>query len=978
MQEGLFIGVPILITQTTDGYLWIGTPNGLMRFDGMRFVPWNPPEGQALPRSDILALLGARDGSLWIGTGRGLARWKNGELTTYAGTGDHVISILEAKDGTIWIGRAQISDGKGPLCRVSDDHVVCLGEAEGISIPFASHLAEDMQGNIWVGSFAGLCRWRPGSSQIYFQKELNQAKGLIGVEALAADHDGSLWAGIERSGRRLELQRFVDGVWKGIALPGISRTDSDISTLFIDRDNTLWIGTGDRGVFRVQGNSVDHFGSADGLSSDAVATFYQDREGTVWVGTSKGVDAFRDFRIASFSIREGLTADSVSTVLAGRDGTLWIGNSGALDFVKGGKVSAIRERHGLPGRNITTMFEDHLGRLWMGVDRELTFFERGVFRRIRKPDGSTLGVIFAITEDSDHNVWALAGRKLIRIQDLQVKEETASPQISTAFVLAPDPKSGIWMGLVNGDLVRYRHGQMETFSAEPGATPSQVHALVIDPDGSVWGATMEGVVHWRDGTRRLLTTKNGLPCNGVFTLVKDERNTLWLYTRCGLVAIAASELKKWWERPDRIVETRTFDVFDGTQPGSTPLQPQAARSADGRLWFANDLILQMIDPGNLKTNDLPPPVYIEQITADGKNYVPDGQLRLPRLTRDLEIDYAALSFVVPQKVRYRYTLEGHDRGWQEPETRRQAFYSDLPPGKYKFRVVACNNDGIWNDNGATLNFEIPPMFYQTSWFLAVCVLYAAGMLWMLYLIRVRQVADRIQGRLEERLGERERIARELHDTLVQSIQGLILRFQAVAEKIPATDPLRAMMEKTLDRADQVLIEGRDRVRNLRMSGEIARELPQAFVLAGEEFAQDNPAEFKVVVEGAVRELHPLVRDESYWIGHEALANSFQHAQANRIEIELTYERKELRLRFRDDGCGIDSEILQAGGRQGHWGMPGMRERARKIGARLVTWSRPGAGTEVEVKIPASLAYRRKKTGSRWQWIREAIWRGRTP
>jgi ligand-binding sensor domain-containing protein len=977
MQDGLFLGVPVAIAQTADGYLWIGTPNGLMRFDGARFVPWNPPDGQPLPRTDILSLLSSRDGSLWIGTGRGLARWKAGVLTSYADSGDHVFAILESKNGTIWIARSQIPDRKGPLCRVSGDHVECLGDAAGIPLSSATRLAEDTQGNIWVGGFAGLCRWKTGSSNTYFKKEFDKSKGLIGVEALATDHDGSLWAGIERSGTRRELQRFADGAWKGYVLPGISGTNSDISTLFIDRDNTLWIGTGDRGIFRVRNGNVEHFGSADGLSSDAVATFYQDREGTMWIGTSKGVDSFRDFRVVSFSIREGLTADSVSTVLAGHDDTVWIGNSGAVNFLRAGKLSAIRERHGLPGRNVTTMFEDHSGRLWIGVDSALSIYEQGSFRPVRKPDGSSLGVVFSITEDSEHNIWALAGRKLLRIQDLNVKEDIASPQISTAFVVVSDPKGGIWLGLTNGDLIHYKHSQTQTFSPDRSVTSAQIRAIAVNSDGSIWGATLKGLVRWKGGIRKLLTTKNGLPCNDIFTLINDGKGSLWLYTRCGLVEIANSQLRKWWEQPDAVVALRTFDVFDGVQAGSTPLQPQAARSADGRLWFANDLILQMIDPQNLQKNLLPPPVYIESVVADRTNYVPEGDLRLPRLTRDLEIDYTALSFVVPQKVRYRYMLEGHDRGWQEPENRRQAFYNGLAPGQYRFRVVACNNDGVWNESGAALNFEIPPMFYQTNWFLALCGMSAATILWLLYLFRMRQMADRIKGRLEERLGERERIARELHDTLLQSIQGLILRFHVVAEKIPSSDPARAMMEKTLERADEVLVEGRDRVRNLRVSGGVDRELPQAFVIAGEDLAQESAAEFKIVVEGAVREVHPVVRDEIYWIGHEALVNSFQHACASRIEIELTYERKELRLRFRDDGRGISSEILQAGGRKGHWGMPGMRERARKIGARLVTWSRPGAGTEVEIKIPGSLAYGSNGKQPRWQWLRAAIRRGRT-
>ncbi len=599
------------------------------------------------------------------------------------------------------------------------------------------------------------------------------------------------------------------------------------------------------------------------------------------------------------------------------------------------------------------------------------------FRSIRKSDGSPLGVIFSLTEDTDHDIWALAARKLVRIQDLHVREEISSPQITTAFVLTANPKGGLLLGLTNGDLVSMHGSQVETFEAQRFGIPTQIRAMLVDMDGSVLAATLRGLVRWKDGAAQILTTLNGLPCDEVYTIVKGDADSLWLYTKCGLVEISHDELEKWKRDRQQKVSLRILDVFDGARPGLTPLQPQAARSTDGKLWFANLSILQMIDPKHKGKNEMPPPVYIEGVVADRKSYVGPDNLRLPPLTRDLEIDYAALSYVVPQKVRYRYMLEGHDTAWQEPENRRQAFYTDLRPGRYRFRVIACNNDGVWNEAGAALNLEILPMFYQTNLFRALCVLALASVAWGLYLLRIRQMTQQIQGRLEERLGGRERIARELHDTLLQSIQGLILRFQAATEKIPRSEPSRQMMEKALDRADQVLVEGRDRVRNLRVSSEAVSDLPQAFVQAGQEFAEGVAVEFRVVVEGLARDLHPVVHDEIYWIGHEALANSFKHAHAKQIEIEMTYGPTELRLRFRDDGLGIASNILGAGGHKGHWGMPGMRERARKIGGHIDTWSRPETGTEVELKIPANVAYRgdRKKLSS--QWFRAVLRKGRT-
>jgi signal transduction histidine kinase/streptogramin lyase len=969
IRDGAFSGVPVAITQTTDGYLWVGTPDGLLRFDGVRFVSWSAPPGQSLPRTDIHSLLGSRDGSLWIGTGRGLARWKDGVLSNFPGTGDWVNQILEDKDGAIWIARSQISDGKGPLCRITDKTAECYGQRQSIYEPSASRLVQDTAGNLWVGGFSGLFQWKSGSTKSYFEKEFRQPRTLIGVEALAAQADGSVLASVERTGAPMQLRRFAKGVWNTFDLPGLTGTDSNVSNLFVERNDALWISTGTKGIFRVHGAATDHYGSADGLSSDAVSQVFQDREGTVWVGTSKGIDSFRDLRTISYSIREGLTADSVSTVLSSHDGGVWIGNSGGLDFVKEGRLSAIRERHGFPGRDVTTLMEDHAGFLWIGIDSGLWAYKSGKFRSVRKIDGTALGVIFSLAEDTDHRVWALAGRKLVRVENFRAAEEISSPQVATAFSLAADPRGGLFLGLTNGDLVSFRDGKAITFEGRPFGISSQIRAMLPEPDGSVLAATLRGLVRWKDGTPQVLTALNGLPCDEIYTLLEGDAGEIWLYTRCGLLEISRDEFEKWKGARDHKVALRVYDALDGVQPGLTPLQPQAARSSDGKLWFANDTELQMFDTRRHIRNDIPPPVYIDDIIADRKSYPTREFLRLPPLTRELEIDYAALSYAVPQKVRYRYMLEGHDSEWQDPGNRRQAFYGDLPPGKYRFRVIACNNDGVWNEGGAALTFQLLPMFYQTNSFLALCVVAASSLAWGLYLLRIRQVTRQIQGRLEERLGERERIARELHDTLLQSIQGLILRFQAATEKIPASEPSRQMMEKTLDRADQVLVEGRDRVRNLRVSSEPGIDLPQAFVRAGQEFAEAAPAEFRVVVEGSPRDIHPVVRDEIYWIGHESLANSFTHAHARNIEIEVTYAPSELRLRFRDDGRGISADILSAGGRKGHWGMPGMRERARKIGAQIDTWSGAENGTEVELRVPSGVAYRGDAAKPDTRWLR---------
>jgi PAS domain S-box-containing protein len=743
IEDGVFAGSPNVMAQTTNGYLWIGTQAGLMRFDGVRFVSWRPPEGIELPSSRINSLLGARDGSLWIGTAMGLARWQNGNLTNYRDATGSIMAILEDRAGTIWIARANFSDTKGPLCKVADTGLRCFGTDDGITLPYAVTLANDSLGNIWLAGGAMVSRWQTNSSDTYVPAGLNPAEIFNGVLALAARPYGSLWVGLVHAGKGGGLQQLAQGAWKPFITPEFDGTTLEVTALLLDRDGSLWVGTLDRGIYRIQGNKVDHFRSSDGLSGDAVTGLFQDRERNIWVATSRGIDNFHDLRVASFSTRQGLSADQVNSVLASRDGTVWIGNYG-LDVLRSGKITSIRARNGLPGRAVTSLLEDRAGRLWVGVDQELSVYEQGKFRKIPTRDGSPLGVVRAMTEDVDGSIWVATHstenrNRLLRIQDLRIREDISPPQLPLANALAADPHGGVWLGLASGSLARYRNGQMEFFSLNQSPHDGPVHSLLVNSDASVLAATTSGLVGWQNGRVQSLTVRNGLPCDVIYALIFDKEATLWLYAACGLIAIQNSELQRWSKSPDATVNTRLLDVFDGAQPMSTPLRPNASQSPDGRLWFANENVVQMIDPAHLDSNPIPPPVHVEEMVADHKSYAPRDGLRLPALTRNLEVDYTALSFVAPRKVRFRYKLEGHDSEWQDPGTRRQAFYADLRPGNYRFRVIASNNDGVWNEAGATLAFTLAAAWYQTWWFRGVSLAAFLALLWALYRWRIQQV-----------------------------------------------------------------------------------------------------------------------------------------------------------------------------------------------------------------------------------------------
>jgi signal transduction histidine kinase len=500
-------------------------------------------------------------------------------------------------------------------------------------------------------------------------------------------------------------------------------------------------------------------------------------------------------------------------------------------------------------------------------------------------------------------------------------------------------------------MARYRQGKLETFHY-PHKTDSFVNEIIVNQDGSVLGATSFGLIGWREGKQQILTVRNGLPCDSINALITDDSGSLWLYAHCGLIQIAGSELQKWWGNAAAVLKMRVFDANDGVQTGLAPFQ-KAARSTDGKLWFVNQVNLQMIDPVHLPVNTIPPPVHVEEATANGQTFAPANGLHFAALTRDVAIRYTALSFVAPQKVRFRYMLEGQDKTWQEAGTRREAFYTNLSPTSYRFRVVACNNDGLWNEAGATWSFQIAPAFYQTLWFKVLGI--GAGLLfcWSLYLLRLRQATAQIQARLSERL----RIARELHDTLLQGFSGLVLRFAAAAKALPPNEPAHELMEKALDRADEVLLEGRLRVRNLRLEATATKDLGESLLNCGEELAQDSGVAFKLAVLGESHPLDPAALDDVYQIGREALINAFSHSRASSIEVEITYDRANVRLRVRDNGIGIDPNILKEG-RPGHWGLSGIRERAEHIGAKLNIWSSAGAGTEIDLTIPSRVAYPR--------------------
>ena len=640
IQDGFFNGIPTAVTQTTDGYLWIGTKTGLMRFDGVRFVPWKPTSGKELSLSYIAALLGARDGSLWIGTASGLSHLVDGNLIQYPDRTAGVQEIMQRANGEIWFSHFQIADAAWGMCKVVGAQTQCYyGKDNGPA------LVEDSSGSLWTGFGATLSRWKLGSSSSYAQDGLRLV-GPTGVDSLALARDGSIWVGMQSGGHGAGLQQFTNGAWKPFIAQPFDSSTLRVMALLLDRANALWVGT-TQGLYRIRGQQVDHFGSSDDLSSDYVQGLYEDREGNMWVTTSLGLDCFRDLPTTTYSMREGLPMEEADSVLAGRDGTVWVGEPEILTAIRQGRTPVI-EAHRTPGNQVTSLLEDHAGQLWVGVDDFLTIYKNGTFRRIDKPDGKPIGLVVGLTEDVDHNIWVETSgtpRTLFRIQGFKIQEAFPAPQMPAARRVAPDPGGGIWLGLIRGDLARYKNGKLQIFPFPHSTVPgfdTQVNQLLVTADGSVLGATYFGMIAWRNGTQQTLTVRNGLPCDGINALVFDNQGNLWLYSQCGLVEVPNGEMQKWWQKPDTVVPFRLMDSLDGVRPGWAPFDP-AARSPDGRLWFVNTYVLQVVNPDHLSRNSIPPPVHVEEIIADRRSYAPGSNPSLPSLTRDLEIDYTASS-----------------------------------------------------------------------------------------------------------------------------------------------------------------------------------------------------------------------------------------------------------------------------------------------------------------------------------------------
>ena len=972
IREGFFRGNIYSIAQTGDGYLWLGTEFGLLRFDGIRYIPWQPPAGQNLPGSGITKLFVTTDGTLWIGTYAGLVSWNGTKLTLYPELDKQfVASMLQDHEGTVWVGT--LGSPFGRLCAIRNGGVQCSGQ-DGTLGRMVASLYEDSTGALWAAAQSGLWRWRPGPPEHYAMPptDLKDLKSGDQGGLLIATRDGT--------------RQFAHGKSEAYAIPGGKPVGTN--RLLRDHDGGLWIGTIDQGLIHVHHGRTDVFSKSDGLSGDVIFSLFEDREGSVWVSTNGGLDRFRDLAVSTISIKQGLSNDAAWSVLASRDGSVWVGSREGLNQWNNGQISTLRTGSGQPADAPQSLFQDDRGRIWAFTGRGLVYVQGGRFVSVNAAHG---GQVHSITRDNQGNLWLSENASLLRMRERRVVEQvpwSGMGRLESASVLLSDREhGGLWLGFWRGGGVSYfKDGRVRaSYTAADGLTPNAVSDLQLDYTGALWVATQDGLNRIKDGRIATLTSRNGLPCNTVHWTMEDDDHTLWFYTACGIVRISPTELETWIADPKRKIETTVWDAADGVRLRSTAASfygPRATKSTDGKLWFVTGEGIQVIDPRHLPFNKLPPPIRIEQVTADHKirwqNLLSEApsNLRLPRLTRDLEIDYTALSLVAPEKVRFKYKLEGYDGDWQDAGTRRQAYYTNLAPNNYRFRVIASNNSGVWNEEGATLEFSIAPAYYQTNWFRALCGLALLTMLWMVYRFRVRtlerrqalleqnqvlleqnqELLERHQAEiraLNEQLikgqeAERMRISGELHDSILQQITSLTLRLGKVKRQVPPDSEANATVTGLQEELIQIGTDIRQISHDLHPALLQEAGLPSALRAYCEEFSKLRGLPVSCETDESAGELSPGAALCLYRIVQEALGNTAKHSAAKKVEVRLTRSDGRVCLAVSDDGIGCSPDRI---GKSGGLGVINMRERVLQLNGTFEFDSAPGRGTTVKADVP---------------------------
>ncbi len=910
MENGLPQNTVQALAQTSDGYLWLGTEVGLVRFDGVGFTTLDEHSKPALPSGDIRCLLAAKDGSLWVGTSDGLARLKDGAVTVFTTAdglpGNRVKSLDLNSDGSIWIetsgGGAAYKDNQ-----VSAQDVVCFWCGT-----FTVGRV-DLSSGSWAGSSATELTIAHGDRREILQvgRQLPGSK----LQVLYADREGALWIGTNGG-----LLRYAEGRLEKLPVTD-PLASASVLAIFEDREGDLWVGTESNGLQILRDQRFETLTTRDGLSSDNVTTVVQDNVGRLWVGTAgNGVTALRsgaNQQARTYSVDNGLLSDVILSLAPAPNGDLWVGTADGLSRIRGTAVESYTSADGLPDDFIRSLHAGADGSLWIGTRRGLAH-------------------------------WSKPGDLNSPIETYTTADGLGSNMVGA---MARDMDGDLWIATFNG-LSRMHNGKVITYTTANGLSSNVITALLSRGEHSLLVGTQEHGWNAWDGSRFTPIAGQNLANTTVHAILDDGYHHLWFATGTGLARcdgvsgadpIKSGDCAHWLE----------FGASDGLRSRETAVNshPSAWRAQDGHLFFATPKGLVEVDPANFPVNTVPPPVAVERFAVDdAEQALHAADLKIPAGHNHFQIEYAGLSFVAPQKVRYRYMLEGFDHTWTDAGSRRTAYYTNIPPGHYTFRVQAANNDGLWNTQGTALAFQLQPHFYQTIWFYILMALGLVGLILLALRLRLLH-AER---EFHAVLGERNRIAREIHDTLAQGYVGISVQLEVLSELLRQNKADKAA--KHLDTVRGYVREGlsdaRQSIWALRSQDSEETTLP----IRMRRLVEASPghgltAAFSIY--GAYRPLPPGTENEILRVAQEALHNVKKHAQATTVKVQLEYSRNELALEVRDDGRGFDAGSASNGDPPtGHYGLTGMRERAAAVGGSLEVNSEPGGGTTVRLKVPA--------------------------
>jgi ligand-binding sensor domain-containing protein len=942
-KDGLPSAFIYSIAQTRDGYLWLATTDGLVRFDGVRFVHWRPKTGHTELLGVVRSLCAARDGSLWIGTAAGFVGHIRGDdLRTFL-LGAQIEAMLEDTDGTLWVTT------ENSLLRFHPITQEQVGTAIALPGPFLSGPLQGKSGSIWFSTESNVLRIDLGDPQARL------AKIVKGKFWLSEDASGTIWI--------TNPEGLSQPLREGQALSGngmAAKKAFDVHTVLRDSEGNTWIGTLGQGLVRsfVESNGaqkMEKFTERDGLSTEFVWCLLEDREHNVWVGTQNGLNRFRDEKVVTLTRREGLASDNVNALAAGPNGTIWASTAMGVNRIDG----AHRDLY-FKGVTVMGLSADRENTLWAGTNRGVVRAENGNWRYLPMPAGIRLQNVTVIAEDRENGVWLFDTRTgLHRWADGRITDFSNEPLLKGKSILAAhvDGRGKVWFGLNEGGVVVFDGSRFHAHSESDGLAGGSVNAVHVDDQATVWIGTEHGVTRF-DGQRfATWNIANGLPGERVLWILSDNQRRIWLGYSTGVACVSGSELDRAQKDPLHRVTYTFLDDGDGLKGNpDRGWQSPATRASDGKFWFKTSEGVAIIDPRDLTRNLVVPPVYIERMVADRAVVDATQPVRLRARTRDIEIDYTALSIAEPRKVLFRYKLEGFDSDWRDAGTRRQAFYTNLRPRVYRFRVLASNNDGVWNESGTTLDFDLLPAFYQTRSFLLLCVAVLIILSLGAYRLRVWQVTTHLRERFEERLKERTRIAQELHDSLIQDVMGISLQLEVTDELLPSGLSANVSLARALSLCKSALDAGRRALNDLRSAPLSADDLVKSFSQLANELTREAGTKIDVIVEGRERTLNALAGNDVLQVGRQAITNAFQHAHAKRIHVLLSYGEQQLQIRVQDNGCGISEETLNLG-RPGHYGIAGMKERAERLGGSISIRTRVGEGTEVNLCVPAHRLYR---------------------